>query len=253
MQRRTVLWALTAIGALSSLAGGPARVFAAASRRYAVLPLTGPLHVVTHQMQTGSHMDSNVQDDRPALGHDLALLLAREMSAALKAADAGCAVDLLDADMPELAKNAGALSVSGRLAIAEDDAAAIAQGGTTHLLLVLPWRRPTRMQMEHNTVGSGAVEGIGLYFDNGIVVENTETGDRTPGYLGVYTYLRFALFAVDAGTTRWPLLATADVTDSRTMLKDSDNRERAEVLHALVHQVAEQHVPAALRKAGLIS
>ena len=142
MERRSALacLALSAAGLAPPLAARPATAGSPAAR-FALLPLVGrQLDIVSFRESVGSRTDGD--DHAPLRDPDgqFDRVAAQGLAAALRRAWPESAADALDADLPDVVaatRDAGAGDV---LALPPADARDIASGGTTHLLLVLPWR-----------------------------------------------------------------------------------------------------------------
>ncbi len=213
MQRRPFLLASSAalLGTLGT--AGSARAAAAAGpRHYAVLSLVGAsIDVVTFVFQTGSAIDTNRHQPTPVPQAGFDRIAGRALLEGIKRLDPTAKSDLLEAELPELRNHQADLFIDGSLRLPKEDAADIASGGTTHLLLVTEASNEIRVPEASGHSGKGKVKGLGLYIDRVTPVHWEEERTDSVGYLAPYAYLRVSL--VDTAT--WKVLASDLVMDVR--------------------------------------
>jgi hypothetical protein len=203
MKRRATLAALAA-STLPFAARRPA--FAAtAPRRYAVLSLVGrSFDIVTFRQGTISRLDTNVRSEVAVKDGYFDRLAVRAIGDALKAEDPGCVTDLLDADLPDVRASTVAIAAGDVLTMPAADAADIASGGTTHLVLVTPHRDDAHLDTHYaGQIGKGKLNGIGIYYDTSTTIRDADTNAPHLGYCAPFCYARVSLVET-AGCGCWP-------------------------------------------------
>jgi len=164
------------------------------ARRYAALSLIGDvLTVVTYQPQIGSRMDTNKRDRvRVAEGaFDRTSLAA--LDEAVTRLDPGASVVLLRASAPALFEDQRRFFSQGRFVMPPELEATLQQAQATHLLLLTKYRGEARVVVDDLRYGSGRLEGLGFYLDNGVNTRSSETGETGLGLVAPYAYFRVSL------------------------------------------------------------
>ncbi|MDT8999670.1 hypothetical protein RQP53_10370 [Paucibacter sp. APW11] len=134
--------------------------------------------------------------------------------------------------------------------------AGVTQAGASHLLLVVPQRAPTSIQLYHTAVGTGSLEGLGFYLDTRRTVVNVDTGETSWGILAPYAYFKLMLVDVQS----WEIVAEHRATASAPQpAARSPNgisvwgalsaAEKIQMLHKLICREVALAVPALFESA----
>ena len=189
--RKLIAFGLLALASLAASAQD--------GRRYAVLSLVGDkLTVVTREMTTGSHLDSNrrTEVDLPDATIDRAVLLAADE--ALRRANPGSAPMLLSSRRAAL-YDAGTLGDSGLQQIVGTVKSMVGDKAT-HLVLVTKYRHRAMLRLRDGHVGAGFLEGVGFYLDHGSMQRRPDViNDSEAGFIAPYGYLMVSLVELSSG------------------------------------------------------
>lgn len=95
---------------------------------------------------------------------------------------------------------------------------ALKELNATHVVLLRPQRGPARVQMAQNTMGQGALKGLGFYLDRHTNVRlDTEAMATRRGFLAPYVYAELSVIDVAAGTVvaSTPIRSAESMTTNR--------------------------------------
>lgn len=185
---------------------------AAQDRTYAIVSLLGDhLTVVSAVDSTGSSLDHNARNvlkvGSPVL--DQAAVLAVD-TAVRRTVRGSNPVLLLVNDPKVYEAQSEALEAGGSAqSLLPTLAPTLAQAKATHLLLLTKVRREADLQIEHNNVGHGNLDGLGFYVDRSRQTYNRENGDRYVGFLAPYAYFRVSLVDLATGSVVSDEIVTA--------------------------------------------
>lgn len=213
------------VAGLALLAVPRLGVAAEAPRTVAVLSLIGDeMSLVTRRTATGSSLDRN---DRQAIpltdpSFDLAAALAAER--AIKEAMPGAErlrVSVADKRLfalQDAVLEPGPASDPMRQALQE-----LLQGAkATHLMLITKRRADAKFRLYDTRIGDGKIAGIGIFIDNAVGLEDTETRIYGNGYIASYASLKATLVEVatmrvlGSGSGNEALMTTAIGTNATT-------------------------------------
>lgn len=198
-------------------------------RKYAAISLIGDsLTVVTYQPSTGSHLDRNIQATiaLPDAGFDRAALLAADE--AIRKTDPSGSVVLLELPSLRLSTDPRRLLEGQQFVPSEELTAALKREGATHLLLVTKYRAAAKLQMSHEKVGSGMLEGLGYYVDRQLRVKRPDTGEVGIGFIAPYAYFKASL--IDLALSK---VLKQHVVVATTTISSAHNREGVDPWGAL--------------------
>lgn len=168
--------------------------------RIALLSLIGDaLTLETYRQRTGTSIDRNTRRTVPLENplFDTEALLVTE--AALRQALPGAEVGLLPLPAAGSALDPARLLAGGRLDPASALAADLRAKGFTQLVVVSKLNDSARLQAADGTLGSGRIEGLGLYVDNDLLTRNVETNQTGTGFLGLYVYVKLSRLDLQTG------------------------------------------------------
>lgn len=166
----------------------------ATERRYAALSLIGDtLNVVTYQPQVGSRLNRNKLDRLPMTDGILDRAALKAMDTALSRGDAKADVVLLRARGPELFEGQDRFFVDGTFLTPAGLAEPLTTSGATHLVLLTKHRAEARVVLDGLSYGSGRLEGLGFYLDDGVSTRATQTGEEGLGLVAPFAYFRASL------------------------------------------------------------
>lgn len=181
----------------------------AGERRYAALSLIGDvLTVVTYQPQVGSRLNKNKLDRLEVKEAALDRTALKALDAALGRNDAKASVVLLAARAPAMFENQDHLFAKGNFVLPPELATPLAQSRATHLLLLTKHRGETRVVVDGLSYGSGRLEGLGFYLDDGVTTKASQTGEEGLGLIAPFAYFRASL--IDLASMR--VLASEVIT-----------------------------------------
>ncbi|KQU75943.1 hypothetical protein ASE08_24130 [Rhizobacter sp. Root16D2] len=162
---------------------------------YAVVSLIGDkLSVVTHEAGTGTTIERNRTQALPVSGGVFDADAMTQAEAALKRLDAGARVSLYDLSSPAMFEQQDRFLDGGRLKFSPAVVAAMRKDGATHLLLVTKQLATARLQAgDHDSLGSGQLEGLGFYIDRAVGMINPDTGETGRGFFAPYFFARVSL------------------------------------------------------------
>lgn len=172
----------------------------AAERRYAALSLIGDaLTVVTYQPQIGSRLNKNKLDRLEVAQGAVDRTALKALDAALRREDAQAPVVLLVGNAPGLFEQQERFFAQERFNAPAELAAPLAQSGATHLILLTKHRGETRVVLDGLSYGSGRLEGLGFYLDDGVTTRAEQTGEEGLGLIAPFLYFRASLIEVASG------------------------------------------------------
>ena len=174
----------------------------AQERRYAVLSLVGDqLLIVQREMGTGSRIDQNRRhlEPMPHSALDRAVLLA--VDDAIRQASPGAKPVLLSTKDPTLyAISDQSLDSGGTARVFEAVRPIVAGSRATHLVLVTKHRHRAMLRLFGGHVGSGWLEGLGFYLDQGSNESAYRSTDTERGFISPFTYFKVSLIDLARGT-----------------------------------------------------
>jgi hypothetical protein len=172
------------------------------NRQYAVLSLVGDeLLIVQREMSTGSRLDKNTRRTVavPSGTLDRAVLLA--IDDALRGADPAARPVLLATRDPSLyAVARRALDEGGTLRVFEAVRPVVAGARATHLILVTRHRHAAMLRLTGGHVGSGYLEGMGFYIDQGTGNTAYSATDAERGFISAFAYFKASVIDLARGT-----------------------------------------------------
>jgi hypothetical protein len=173
-----------------------------AHESFAVVALVGDsISIVNYQGVTGSSLDRNIQTSVPlADGHfdqvatraALAEIRQLDPEAVLKGIDLPDRSPFYDADalFADDAKLAALVAAARPL---------LASAETHYLLVISKSRGEARLKMQHGSIGSGKLTGLGFYIDTYKRMTKTTTGESGRGFVAPYAYLQVNLVDLRTG------------------------------------------------------
>jgi hypothetical protein len=191
----------------------------AVPRNYVVMSLIGDnLSIVNFEGgDTGSRLNKNRNYDIPIKENTFDATVLNAIAKRVRTIDPDAAQDVLET------RNATLFRLQDRIFESTDSAKAIRESlkgllkdrNATRLILVTKHRADTHIQLAHETVGSGTLEGLGFYVDGRITLINTATLQGGFGLIAPYMYVTFWL--VDAKTME--VLRELPATEAITLEK----------------------------------
>ena len=240
--------------ALVAMAGAPLRAqTAAATPRHVVISLLGDrINVVYAQMETGSHLDSNVRRSVPdPHGTMDQLALAAVDRALITAGLRGTA--LLSVAPSPLHEKSDSLFEGGSVVLPANWVDAIEQCKAPQLLLLTKHRAPTSIPMKNGHLGVGMLNGLGYYVDLDSNIQMIETGHTERGLLASFAYFKLTLADAHTGSVlkqrnctaarAYPVADKTDVVDPWAVLSPTEKVAR---LRRLLEGELAREVPALL-------
>jgi hypothetical protein len=184
------LWAAQAVAAAD-----------AAGRNYAVLSLVfDEITVVIQRPGVGSNLNRNDQRklalQDPALDEDAA----SAAGTAILRREPGSRAFLLawsDPGLYELQESLFDKQQPYLQALKE----VLKKTQATHLLLITKHRADAALQVQHTSLGTGKLRGVGFYVDDSELLRLADSGDTGRGYLAPYAYLMLTLLDAQTGET----------------------------------------------------
>lgn len=174
----------------------------AQERQFAVLSLVGDqLLIVQREMGTGSRIDQNRRhrEPMPHAALDRAMLLA--VDDAIRKANPGAHPVLLSTKDPSLYAIAEkSLDSGGAARVFEAVRPVVANAKATHLVLVTKHRHRAMLRLFGGHVGSGWLEGLGFYLDQGSSESAFTSTDTERGFISPFTYFKVSLIDLARGT-----------------------------------------------------
>ena len=198
--RTALIRLLAASGAVLSCAalaaGAPPRPGAG----YAVVSLIGDkLSVVTHEASTGTTIERNKTQTLPVNGTVFDAEVMTQAEAALKRADAQARVSLYDLSSPAMFEQQERFLEGGKLRFSPAVVATMRKEGATHLVLVTKQFAAAQLQAgDHDSLGSGYLQGMGFYIDRAVHMIDPRTGETGRGYFAPFVFAKVTL--VDLST-----------------------------------------------------
>ena len=214
---------------IAALLAMPVRAQSGVARRYGVLSAMGDrLTVVAYQPTTGTRIDRNERWDVPIGSTQLddAALLAVRSGLPPTAADGTAFYRVAPDQFPRWQ----AMVDRGTVAMPVDVASALTRDGVTHLVLVVKLRSAASVQIFDGRIGSGNLEGLGLYLDHGMEMRTRETGARGKGFIAPYVYVQLAL--VDVAAARIVARESVKVARAHSAATSATGRDPWEALSA---------------------
>ena len=182
-------------------------------RKYAVLSLIGDtVNVVVFQMSTGSLLDRNRHESFPVPDtvFDRAALLAAEES--LKRIDAQSSVSLFSARSPDLFSEQWKLFDGLRIVLPDELNTTIKNAGATHLILMTKHRGEASLEAQSRKLGSGMLEGVGLYVDRQTRLRRSDTRQAAQGFLAPFVYVKISFVDLASSTVIRQQVITSTTT-----------------------------------------
>jgi len=162
---------------------------------YAVVSLIGDkLSVVTHEASTGTTIERNRTQALPVGGGVFDAEAMTQVEAALKRLDAGARVTLYDLSSPAMFEQQDRFVEGGRLKFSPAVVAAMRKDGATHLVLITKLLSTAQLQAgEHESLGSGQLQGLGFYIDRAVEMIRFTTGETGRGFFAPYVFAKVSL------------------------------------------------------------
>ena len=215
--------ALALMVAAAGFAGQPAVAQSEPARVYAVISLVGDsLRVVGDQASIGSKISRNAVEDIPLQFELVELPAVRSVAASLMKADATAKVAPVKIVDPAIYAAQADFVVGDRVALPAGIVDPLRGSPVTHLLLVTRYRSEALIKTGLQRLGSGRIEGLGMYLDRDMVLRVQGNSEVTTGYLAPYVYIRVSL--IDMRTQK--LLRSETVTDSWVYTPDGKTAGR---------------------------
>lgn len=167
---------------------------AAAPRTYALVSLVvDGLRVVGQEPRTGVKLDRNEVEIVPLPSDVIDRRVLALLSDAVARADPTAKRTAMRLNDPRHYSQSIAW-VDGPVATVPDEIVQVLRGtGVTHLLMVTRHRDDARLQAANDLLGSGKLEGLGLYVDRHLRMQCDQTAEVSLGYLAPYVYVRASL------------------------------------------------------------
>lgn len=227
-----------------------------AQRRYAALSLIGDvLTVVTYQPQIGSRLNKNKLDRLEVAQGAVDRTALKALDTALRRDDAQAQVALLVANAPGLFEKQERFFAQDRFNAPAELAGPLAQSGATHLILLTKHRGETRVVLDGLSYGSGRLEGLGFYLDDGVTTRAAQTGEEGLGLIAPFLYFRASLIDVASGrvlaseiVTRTEGVSGALATQGYGAWQALGEAEKVALLGKLLDGELDRLVPALTRK-----
>ena len=224
-------------------------------RKLALLSTVGDrLTVVTHRIETGSHVDRNLQESIAAGENVIDTMLLVEASETVRRAALPGRPTTLALRYPD-AQGAATWIEGRRFTPPTDLTAALSSTGATHLLLIQPHRAPTMLHMSNSRTGSGSLEGLGFYIDRELENRRSDTGEHGIGFLAPYAYLSLVLVDVASGEVVQQEFISGSNTYSAAQNKEGvdpwnslDAAKKVAALRGLVRREFNRTLPELLRR-----
>ena len=249
MMKRIAVLFLLAVAAVCAQAAG--------AKRYAVLSLVGDrMLIVQREMSTGSRLDRNERQfvGIPDQALDNSMLLA--IDGAIRRRDPGATPILLAPRDPALyAAAQRELDGRGNTARIYEAAKPVLTGtNATHLVLVTKQRHQARLRLRDGMVGTGYLEGLGFYVDQGTLSRSIDTNEAERGFIAPFTYVTISLIEVASGRVlaEERVTASAPYTTANNTIGNAwaalTAQQKAESLAQVMRTEAERVVPQLLAK-----
>jgi hypothetical protein len=223
---------------------------AAAERTYAVLSLIGDqLTVARFQIATGSRLDTNVKTLIETPGGELDRAMAFAVDDALRQADAAAKVVPLIANDAAIyaAQSGDAERGSAAQPLLPALRTLLAGTQATHLVLITKHRGDARIQLHNTRIGSGQLEGVGFYIDDGRRLVKRESGESSQGMLAPFVYARFSLVDIASMRTLQEEIATEAYGMSNqkavSAWENLDPQQKSRLLQRMIRKAASETVP----------
>jgi hypothetical protein len=195
---------------------------AAEPRSIAVISLIGDsVRVVGQEATTGSRINRNPVDALAVTFEMLELPSLRAATAAvLKADTISKAAPMKITDAAVYAAQGNMVSGS-RAQIPTEILTPLRAAKISHLVLISRFRDDAQMNTGRLMLGSGKVEGVGLYLDTETPIVLIAGGAKSVGFLAPFVYLRASLIDVEtlailsSQTSTQGVVVTASETESR--------------------------------------
>jgi hypothetical protein len=193
---------------------------AAEVRKLALLSaLGGTLTVVTHRMETGSHLDRNQLEALETGDTAIDNLAVNAAIEAIQSASTPGHTELQALRFP--GQHDSASWFEGQRFLPPDALRSVlTQTGATHLLLIQRQRAPSMLQTRHASTGSGHLEGLGFYVDREQKLRRADTGQVGVGFLAPYVYVKLLLIDLSSGQVERERAIAASRTISAARNKD---------------------------------
>ena len=169
-----------------------------ADRVYAVISLIADaLRVLGQEPTTGSRLSRSAVESMP-LGFDvLELSSIRAVTSAVLTSDPLAKVLPLKITDPAIYSSQGDFLTGLKASLPSAINESLTGTPVTHLILVTRHRAEAKMRSGSQTLGSGNVEGVGVYLDRETRLRRLDGGnDPAAGYLGLYVYARLSLINI---------------------------------------------------------
>lgn len=169
-------------------------------RKYAILSLVGDkLTVVQREMTTGSNLDLNRRTEVPLPDASIDRAVVFAVEDALKRGSPSGPAPVLLASRRAALYDAGLLGASGIQQIVMTVKPMVGNTGVTHLLLVTKLRHRAMLRIADGYVGTGFLEGVGFYVDQGSMVRDIDLNEAESGFIAPYSYLMISLVELSSG------------------------------------------------------
>jgi hypothetical protein len=226
-----------------------------ALKKVAIVSLVGDeMAVDVYRRRVGTSIDSNDREvvpiDSPIFDHAALLAAAQAAGRAQPAASFAP----LSVPKPGSAFDPNTLFDDKGTLVGRAAVDVLRQQGFDHLLTVSKFRGQARMQLMHQTIGSGYVQGLGFYVDNFLQTQRTDTGEIGRGFIAPYAYLMLRLVDLNTGAVVRSSTVTASAAQSAARNKDGvgawgalTSGEKIGMLRGLIQEHVADEVAALLR------
>jgi hypothetical protein len=198
---KTIRGLLCLIGCALVCASSVAPATEGELRTYAVLSLVSDrMSIVGYQPAIAGHQDQSVHDSIALTDRVLDNAAVMAAANAIKRLDASAATVLLASGDPKLYELQDRLfeQQDQALALRESVKSMIQSQHATHLVLISKHRGEAQFRLTNVYMGTGKIEGVGIYVDPSIRTSRSDTGQQGMGFLAPFAYIKVML--VDAKT-----------------------------------------------------
>jgi hypothetical protein len=224
------------------------------SRLGIISVLGDKLDIVTHEHETGSHLDRNRRQTAKVPASDFELFALSVAAESAKRSRIDRPLEIVQLERPD--DGSIPWSIEGRSFVpTEGLKSALVATKVSHLMVVEPARATASLKLEQQTVGSGSLEGIGFYVDTVLRVRRSDTGETGTGFLAPFAY--FKVVVVD--TANLEVVSERQVFASYTLSSSQgkgggfdpwqalDAKQKVVVLRQLIRTELDKAVQECLR------
>jgi hypothetical protein len=192
--RRAIAIAFAAAGLVLCIASARAQ---AATPSYAIVTLLADrIYLVTHQMGTGSHLDTNRRQEFALPDDALDGVAAFAADDAIKKMQPGARTELFTT------RDAAMIALQDKAAdgpdlpqeLLEGVKTLVAKANAERLVVITRQRDETRIRFHDGSLGSGTLSGVGFYLDPQTRVHHLDSGLMATGFVAPYAYVKVNVY-----------------------------------------------------------